>query len=164
MSIAEELVKSLGAHSLKLALAESCTAGLAASMLAEVPGASKALWGSFVCYTPEAKRSMLGIDGRLLRQYGLVSAETARAMALGALEKSGACLSAAITGLAGPEGDGSAIPVGTVWIALAWKGAGENAAAAEYHFTGTRNEVRQQAADAALKKLLAHIDRKGEKR
>jgi PncC family amidohydrolase len=164
MSIAEELVKSLGAHSLKLALAESCTSGLAAAMLAEVPGASKALWGSFVCYTPEAKGSMLGIDGKFLARYGLVSGETARAMALGALEKSGAGLAAAVTGLAGPGGDGGAVPVGTVWIALAWKGAGENAAAGEYHFTGTRNEVRRQAANAVLKKLLAHIDKKGENR
>jgi PncC family amidohydrolase len=137
------------------AFAESCTAGLAAAACAEIPGASQALWGSFVCYTPEAKISMLGLDRQRLAQYGLVSRETACDMAAAALAKSGADMAAAVTGLAGPQGDGSPCPVGTVWIAQALRG-GEDAPlhAKEFHFEGGRNEVRLQAAAALLEELL----------
>jgi nicotinamide-nucleotide amidase len=141
---AQAVVHKLKAHSLKLALSESCTAGLVSSLLAGISGASEVLWGSFVCYTQEAKVSMLGLDNGQLTIHGLVSAETARAMAAGALEKSGADIAAAVTGLAGPLGDGSSVPVGTVWIAAAKKG--EYSTEREFHFTGGRNEVRLKAA------------------
>ncbi|MDR2257578.1 MAG: nicotinamide-nucleotide amidohydrolase family protein, partial [Treponema sp.] len=98
---AENLVKKLYAASWTLVLAESCTAGLASDLIARIPGASRVLWGSFVCYTVEAKISMLGLNRDLIEKYGAVSRETACAMAEGALEKSGAPLAAAVTGLAG---------------------------------------------------------------
>jgi PncC family amidohydrolase len=163
---AERLIHNLRASSRMLALAESCTAGLAADFLARVPGASRVLWGSFVCYTAGAKATMLGLDQERLKRYGLVSRETACDMALGALEKSGASLSAAVTGLAGPEGDGSAVAVGTVWIAVALRtgqdagplnetGASQTLAVREFHFQGSRNEVRLRAVAALLEQLLA---------
>ena len=139
---ARALVHTLKDKKIKLALAESCTAGLISSMLAGTSGASSVLWGSFVCYTKEAKISMLGLDCRALDEYGLVSGETAAAMAAAAVEKSGANLGAAVTGLAGPDGDGSGVPVGTVWIAAT---AGEATMAREFKFKGSRNIVRLRA-------------------
>jgi len=142
------LIQKLKSLSLTLVLAESCTAGLASSLLAGVPGASAVLWGSFVCYTKEAKVSMLGIDRGVLDAHGLVCKETACAMAEGAIRKSGASIAASVTGLAGPEGDGSGVPVGTVWAAAALNGG--TAIASEFHFAGSRNSVRLQAASALL--------------
>lgn len=140
-----------------LALAESCTAGLVADLLARIPGASQTLWGSFVCYTAEAKIAMLGLDPLLLERHGLVSGETARGMALGALEKSGADAAASVTGLAGPDGDGSAVPVGTVWTAAALRGG--PVIARKFHFQGSRGEVRLLAAAAVLEELLGVLQR-----
>jgi PncC family amidohydrolase len=149
---AETLVHELRDRSLTLALSESCTAGLVSSYIAGVPGASAVLWGSFVCYTPQAKVSMLGIDRAHISAHGAVSKETASSMALGALQKSGSSLTAAVTGLAGPEGDGSNVPVGTVWIAAAKKG--EIIKADEYHFTDCREAVRIRCVIAVLETIL----------
>jgi PncC family amidohydrolase len=149
---AASLVQKLKSLSQTLALAESCTAGLVSSLLAGIPGASEVLWGSFVCYTPEAKVSMLGLDRDALASHGLVSGETACAMAAGALQKSGAGIAAAVTGLAGPEGDGSNVPVGTVWVAAMMRNE-ETAMAREFHFSGARNEVRLRAAIAVLESI-----------
>jgi PncC family amidohydrolase len=148
---AEELIGFLTAKSLSIAAAESCTAGLVADELAGIPGASKVFWGSFVCYTAEAKVKMLGINGETLNRYGLVSSETAAAMARGALEKSGADASVSVTGLAGPDGDGSGVPVGTVWIGTALKTG--LVQTAEFHYKGSRNEVREKAALEAIHQI-----------
>jgi PncC family amidohydrolase len=152
IELAAGLIGRLREKSLTLALAESCTAGLASALLACVPGASQALWGSFACYTAQAKAAMLGLDRQKLESQGLVSGETACDMARGALEKSGAGLAAAVTGLAGPDGDGSGLPIGTVWIACAC--GQEPAKAKMYSFSGTREQVRLQAAQAAFLDLL----------
>jgi len=148
---AEALIEKLKTLSFKLALAESCTAGMISSLLANTAGASSVLWGSFVCYTQEAKVSMLGLDDGKLSAYGLVSRETAVSMAEGALQKSGANLAAAVTGLAGPDGDGSNVPVGTVWVAVTAQNGGTTAR--EFHFTGCRNTVRLRAAIAVLESI-----------
>ena len=158
---AEELARRLAARlierRLTLALAESCTAGLVADLLARVSGVSAALWGSWVCYSPEAKQRMLGLERDFLERYGLVSAETAREMALRARELSGASIAAAVTGIAGPAGDGSGLPVGTVWVAVAWQ---EHCQEKGLHFQGTRAEIRIQAAAAVLEELLEVLDKK----
>lgn len=156
---AERLIKLLASGSLYLAAAESCTAGLVADALARIPGASSCFWGSFVSYTPRAKIQMLGVGEDTLNRYGAVSEETARAMALGAIEKSGADVSVSVTGLAGPGGDGSNVPVGTVWIASALRESTMKnkisksmirVHAAEFHFSGSRNIIRGLAAKEAL--------------
>ncbi|MDR2477643.1 MAG: nicotinamide-nucleotide amidohydrolase family protein [Treponema sp.] len=149
---AELLLQDLSARSAVLALAESCTAGLVADILAGFPGASRVFWGSFVCYTAKAKIAMLGLDRERLERYGLVSEDTARSMAFEALRKSGADIAASVTGLAGPDGDGSAVPVGTVWIAVARKDG--DSIEKQFHFTGSRNAVRLRAAAAVLEELL----------
>jgi len=152
---ARHLIESLSRRRLTLALAESCTAGLVADLLAQSSGASAVLWGSFVCYTPEAKDRMLGLSGGFLKEHGLVSRETARAMALNALERSGASLAAAVTGIAGPLSDGSDTPVGTVWTAAAWQG---NCREKELRFQGTRAAIRMQAAAAVVEELLEIVN------
>jgi len=173
---AQKLVQRLTGKSLCMVTAESCTAGLAAEIIAGIPGASACLWGSYVCYARQAKIKMLGIEEKLLAEYGLVSGETARAMALGALEKSGVDAAVSITGLAGPgnggpvsggpeNGEGAdkaltpGIPVGTVWIATALRSkSGITAEAMEFHFSGSRNEVRRQAAETALEQMLIKLE------
>jgi len=139
---------------LNVVLAESCTAGLVSSLLACIPGASGVLWGSFVCYTKDAKVSMLGLNESELDTFGLVSRETACKMAAGALQKSAAGLAVAVTGLAGPTSDGSSVPVGTIWIAAALRDGNVKIEAKDFHFTGSRNEVRLRAAIAVLEEIL----------
>jgi len=142
-------------------MAESCTAGMASDLIACISGASKVFWGGFVCYTPGAKEKMLGIPLTLIEKYGAVSRPVALAMAEGALEKSGADWALSITGLAGPGDDGSGLPVGTVWIGIA--GRDEESPklswseAKNYFFSGSRNDVRKAAAEAALNELLERI-------
>jgi len=153
---AKSVIERLKSLSVKLVLAESCTAGLISGLLANTGGASQVLWGSFVCYTQEAKVQMLGCDNDALNKHGLVSFETACSMAEGALKKSnsnaaGADIAAAVTGLAGPEGDG-VNPVGTVWIALASRG--KKTEAKKLSFSGSRNIVRMSAAATVLEEIL----------
>jgi PncC family amidohydrolase len=149
------LVEKLAAVSLTAAAAESCTAGLVADLIARVPGASKVFWGSFVSYMIEAKALMLGLDQEKLNAYGPVSRETACSMAEAALEKSGAGIAVGTTGLAGPGGDGTAVPVGTVWIATAVRD-GETRAEV-FHFKDSRNNIRSRAAVSAIEALLKRL-------
>jgi PncC family amidohydrolase len=138
--------------SITLALAESCTAGLVSGLLANTAGASAVLWGSFVCYTQEAKVKMLDLNNEALLADGLVSRQTACFMASGALKKSGADFAAAVTGLAGPDGDGR-VPVGTIWVATASRSG--TIKAKEYYFTDVdRNTVRIRAAIAVLELII----------
>jgi PncC family amidohydrolase len=152
---AGELVRRLEGLGKKVAAAESCTAGLAADLIGRIPGASRVFWGSFVTYSVDAKVRMLGIDRALIEKFGAVSRETALAMAGGALEKSGADYALSVTGLAGPGGDGSGLPVGTVWIATA-SAKGESRASV-FRFQGERNEIRRAAAQKAITELLARL-------
>ena len=153
--LAEKLVKDLAGRGKFIALAESCTAGLAADFIARVPGASGIFWGSYVAYTPEAKAAMLGVPAALVKKYGPVSMPVALAMAEGALKKSGAFWAFSVTGLAGPDGDNSSLPIGTVWIGIA--GRDGKSRAKMFLFEGSRNEVREAAAAAALEELLERI-------
>jgi PncC family amidohydrolase len=153
--LAEELVKELLARSKTLTVVESCTGGLFADAVVRIPNASKVFWGAFVTYTVSAKAAMLGVD--TIDRFGAVSRETALAMAKKAVERSDADLSIAITGIAGPDGDGTDVPIGTVWIASARKGeeADTVASAEVFYFLGSRNEVRESAMCKALEKAIA---------
>jgi PncC family amidohydrolase len=154
-----ELVEKARAGGIKLALAESCTGGMAASRITSVPGASEVLWGSFVSYTPSAKTAMLGVSPELLAEQGPVSRECAAAMAAGCLKQSGADVAASVTGLAGPDGDGSGKPVGLVYIGIAQKNG--EPVVTEHHFTGTRQAIREAAAEEALEELWDYLDKNG---
>jgi len=148
----KEFIRLLKISGYTVAAAESCTAGMAAALIAGIPGASRVLWGSFVCYTPEAKFRMLGVGEDVLRQFGAVSRETACAMADGALEKSGADCAFSITGIAGPGTDDSGLPAGTVWIGTVKRGG--KAEAAVFNFSGSRNRIRRKAAEQAFYEIM----------
>jgi PncC family amidohydrolase len=153
-----DVVRLLREKGLTLALAESCTAGLVADSIASIPGASNVFWGSFVTYRVEAKAAMLGIDRTMIERYGVVSGETARMMAEGALEKSGADISVSVTGLAGPDGDGQGVPVGTVWMAAAVRENGGYRVRVElFCYEGNRATVRKAAARDALELVLSVV-------
>lgn len=116
----EVVARRLLAKSVRLALAESCTGGYLAHRLTNVPGISQSLWGGVVAYANDAKAHWLEVPAALLETHGAVSAPVAEAMARGALQRAGADLAVAITGIAGPGGGTPEKPVGTVFIALAW--------------------------------------------
>ena len=118
---AQRLVAGLRRASHTLAAAESCTGGLIAGLVTEVPGASDVLERGFVTYSNAAKVGMLGVDFELVRRYGAVSAEVARAMADGALRNSAATLAVSVTGIAGPGGGSAEKPVGLVHFGFAAK-------------------------------------------
>ena len=153
---AERLIRRASRKGVRIALAESCTAGLVSGALAEVPGASKVLWGSFVTYAAGAKVRMLGIGEDLIARHGEVSREIALAMAEKAREISGADLAVSVTGLAGPGGDGSAVPVGTVWIGLARRDG--EAEARMFRYSVPRNPLRAAAAAEALRLLAEALE------
>jgi PncC family amidohydrolase len=147
--LAAGLVSRLAALGLKLVCAESCTGGLVSGALTSVPGASEVLWGSLVAYSNECKISLLRVPRETIESCGAVSAETAQAMAEGALVLSGADLALAVTGVAGPGGGSPDKPVGLV--CFAWAGAGGARASASRLFSGDRGEVRAQAVEEALR-------------
>ena len=119
---ATALLADLRAKGLKVATAESCTGGLIAGLLTEIPGSSDVVERGFVTYSNEAKAEMLGVGPQLIATHGAVSAEVARAMASGALAHSKADISVAVTGVAGPGGGTAAKPVGLVHFGAARRG------------------------------------------
>jgi nicotinamide-nucleotide amidase len=116
---AEQILAELRSLQLKIATAESCTGGLIAAALTEIPGSSDVFERGFVTYSNEAKQALLGVPGDLIANYGAVSAETARAMAQGALAHAPVDLAVAVTGIAGPGGGSPGKPVGLVHFAAA---------------------------------------------
>jgi nicotinamide-nucleotide amidase len=99
-----------------LATAESCTGGMISAACTDLAGSSAWFERGFVTYSNEAKTELLGVDAALIKQHGAVSEEVARAMASGAVARSRAQVSVAVTGVAGPTGGSAAKPVGTVWF------------------------------------------------
>ena len=138
-------------HGKTLALAESCTGGLLSKRITDVPGASTFYKGGVCAYTEKAKAALLGVPEPLLRDYGAVSEPVARAMAEGALSRLEADLALGVTGLAGPGGDGSDNPVGTVFIALATKEG--QTQCQKFLFGRDRERVRLMSSGHALDML-----------
>ncbi len=145
----------------RIATAESCTGGLIAGLLTEIPGSSDALGRGFVTYSNEAKQEMLGVQAATLAAHGAVSGETAREMAAGALARSGgdASLAVAVTGVAGPGGGSAEKPVGTVWCAVAR--SGEPAVARRWLLPGDRAEIRRETVRRAVAMLHDALRRDG---
>lgn len=141
-----------------LATAESCTGGGIGSALTSVPGSSAVYKGGVICYTNWVKEHILGVDSKLLAEFGAVSAPVAQAMAKGVRKALEADVSLSVTGLAGPAGDDFGNPVGTVFIGCdsSWRSE-----VREYHFDGDRAAVREQAVTAALELVLENLSMKG---
>ncbi len=136
---------------LVIAVAESCTGGLLLERLTDIPGSSEYVSGGIVAYTNELKTTLLGVDPALIERHGAVSEAVAAAMAEGIAERTGAPVSVAITGVAGPGGGSPAKPVGTVVIAVLV--AGKPILVRTHSFPGGRDLVRFQATQAALDTL-----------
>jgi nicotinamide-nucleotide amidase len=147
-TLATALGEALKTRGWMLATAESCTGGWVGQVVTSVPGSSHWYDRGFVTYTNEAKQEMLGVPPGILAAHGAVSEETARAMAEGALRRSRAQLSLAITGVAGPGGGSPEKPVGTV--CFAWVAEGCATRSARRHFDGDRQQIRLQAVVEAL--------------
>jgi nicotinamide-nucleotide amidase len=141
--------EALRARKLKLVTAESCTGGLVAAAITEIPGSSDVLERGFVTYSNAAKQSELRVRPETISAHGAVSAETAEAMALGALERSPADLSVAITGIAGPSGGSTEKPVGLVHFAAARRGGQPRLREVRFGDIG-RSEVRRRSVLVAL--------------
>lgn len=139
-----------------LAVAESCTAGLVAAALTEIPGSSDVFEAGFVTYSNESKLDLLGVSQDVLETFGAVSIAVAWGMAQGALARTRADTAVAITGIAGPEGGTPKKPVGTVVFARALKGADPAEIVADFKEFGDlgRGGVRLQAALCALELLM----------
>jgi nicotinamide-nucleotide amidase len=138
---------------LTIATAESCTGGLVAGALTEIPGSSDVIDRGFVTYSNDAKRAMLGVKASTLDSFGAVSKETATAMAIGALERAGTELAVAITGIAGPGGATPGKPVGLVHFAAAARDGRLTHRECRFGAIG-RSSVRQRSVIEALRMLM----------
>ena len=156
--LAAAVLDACRARHLKVATAESCTGGLVAGALTDVPGSSDVVDRGFVTYSNEAKQQMLGVTSETLRDHGAVSRQTAEAMARGAIANSQAHLAVAITGVAGPGGGSDDKPVGLVHFAAADRGGAITAQEMRYGAVG-RAEIRRQSVLQALTMLKTVAER-----
>lgn len=153
MQEAESIAEFMKRNELVLVTAESCTAGLIASRLAELPGAGKLLECAYVVYSPEAKQRCLGVSAQTIEQYNLTSEAVAREMALGALERSDANVAVSNTGVT--DATDPDIPAGTQCFAWVFRREdGQHEVHSETRrFEGSRNDIREVAADFALQRI-----------
>jgi nicotinamide-nucleotide amidase len=152
---AELLARYRSAHRM-IATAESCTGGLIAGLLTEIPGSSAVVERGFVVYSNAAKEELLGVPASTLERSGAVSEETARAMAEGALKASRAYVAVSVTGIAGPDGGSAAKPVGLVHFAYARRGAATVAREERFGDIG-RDAVRLAAVRVGLDLLAGAL-------
>lgn len=148
----KQIIDLLTERKQTIVTAESCTGGLIAAALTDIPGASAALYGGYITYANSAKSRMIHVQSRLIRDYGAVSNQVARAMADGARNTARADYAVAVTGIAGPDGGSDKKPVGLVYIAV----SSELATVVIEHRFGDlgRDEVRKASVAAALELVL----------
>jgi len=152
MRIEERLKEVLVQRRLTIAVAESCTGGLLASRITDVPGSSEYFRGGIVAYQNDIKERLLRVPARVLETVGAVSAETARAMAHGARKLLSSDIGVGITGIAGPGGGSPEKPVGLVYIAV----EGPNGARCECHkWNGTRHGNKERSVQAAIELVIS---------
>jgi nicotinamide-nucleotide amidase len=154
-SMEESIVRMLTERHLTLATAESCTGGLLANRITDVPGASTVFLEGFVTYSNASKTALLGVPAKLISAHGAVSEQVVRAMAEGVLAKSGATHALATTGIAGPGGGSEEKPVGTVWLALSSKG--EETVSWKQHLPLDRKAFKRAVTQSALDRLRRHL-------
>jgi nicotinamide-nucleotide amidase len=152
LRLAEVVLADARTQKLRIATAESCTGGLIAALLTEIPGSSDAFDRGFVVYSNRAKSDLLGVPGDLIADAGAVSEAVARSMAEGAVENSNAHLAVSVTGVAGPGGGTKLKPIGLVHIAAAREGRSIIHEAHRFGNIG-RSEIRMKAVEAALQLL-----------
>jgi nicotinamide-nucleotide amidase len=153
-SLEEDVVRLLAERGMTIALAESCTGGMIAVRITDVPGASKVFPGSVVAYSNEAKVKLLGVSASTLERYGAVSEETAIEMADGARNAFRADIGVSVTGIAGPAGGSAEKPAGTVCFGFAWPG--KTVSKREF-FPGDRERVRLFSTAYALNRVRMRL-------
>ena len=151
---AKELVELLTEKKMTVTAAESCTGGLIAATIVDVPGASNVLQESYVTYAVSSKEKLLGVSPGTVAVHTVVSAEVAEEMAKGAAKSAGADLAISVTGYAGPDGGEDGTPAGTVFIGVVLFG---QIRVCRYRFEGDRRSVREQAAKAAISMALEDV-------
>ncbi|MBQ1802760.1 MAG: CinA family protein [Lachnobacterium sp.] len=139
----------------KLSTAESCTGGLVAATVVNISGISEFFEEGFITYSSRAKVNRIGVNPKVIDEYGVVSNETAEAMALAVAKTASSDCSISTTGVAGPNGGTREVPVGCICIGCSVKG---KAYSEKVLFNGTRQEIRQQAAVEAIKYLVDKIE------
>jgi nicotinamide-nucleotide amidase len=149
-TLEQVVVDTLVRRGLTLSLAESCTGGLVANRITDIPGSSAAFMVGVVSYANQAKMDFLGVGEQLLINYGAVSEQVARAMAEGVRQRSGTDVALSITGIAGPSGGTPEKPVGLVYMALA---SDMGTVAEQYQFVGSRINIKLSASQFALNML-----------
>jgi nicotinamide-nucleotide amidase len=155
LELARRLLAACETCGLRLVTAESCTGGLIVACLTEIPGSSSVVERGYVTYDNRAKQDLLGVPAETIERVGAVSEEVARAMAEGALERGGADLAIACTGIAGPGGATPSKPVGLVHLAVARRG--RPTLHAREIFKGDRSAIRSASVDAALELALRSL-------
>jgi nicotinamide-nucleotide amidase len=149
------LAKTLLAKGWRLSTADSCTGGLVSASITALAGSSEWFERGYITYSNQAKSEDIDVSQNLIEEYGAVSDQVARAMALGAKQNSGSDIALSITGIAGPTGGSPEKPVGTV--CFAWVLANDQMISETKHFEGDRQQIRQQACDFSLRKLLSLV-------
>ena len=157
MTLEERIVALMREKKITLATAESCTGGMFASRIIDVPGVSEVYKAGFVTYANEAKQNLIGVKEETLVQFGAVSEQTAKEMVLGAMKAAKADVAVATTGIAGPGGGTKEKPVGLVYIAC---GSGGDIEVEKCLFNGNRKEIRQASVEHALGMLYREIVKK----
>jgi len=154
--------EALRAAEATVTTAESCTGGLVGSLLTDVSGSSDYFDRALVAYSYDAKLELLGVARETLDEHGAVSEPVARQMARGARDTAGTTWGVATTGIAGPTGGSDEKPVGTVYVAVAYRGewgTGKSETTVDrYEFDGDRRQVKEQIARRALADLLAAVE------
>jgi nicotinamide-nucleotide amidase len=153
LALAETVLAACRTRGWRVATAESCTGGLVAAALTAIPGASEVVERGFLTYSNKAKIELLGVPRETIAEHGAISAETAAAMARGAVARAGVDLAVSVTGIAGPGGGTPQKPVGLVYIGVASREGG--ARVERRVFAGDRAEIRRAALVAALQMLGA---------
>lgn len=146
--LAQEIGQILIAKKLVLSFAESCTGGLAAATVTNIPGSSAWFDGGIVVYSNQAKQDLLHVSAETLKQYGAVSEQVAAEMASGLLKQGRADIVVSVTGIAGPDGGTQEKPVGTV--CFAWAAKNSSVKTRHFLFSGNRQEIRQKSVQTSL--------------
>ena len=157
LSLGKDVIAAAREKRIRIVTAESCTGGLLAACLTEIPGASAVVDRGFVTYSDTSKMAQLSVDRKTIADFGAVSAETALEMAEGALLASHAEIAVAITGVSGPGGGTADKPVGLVFIALASAKNRDDQPLLKNNFPGDRGAIRLASVEAALRALLKEI-------
>lgn len=158
MRLEEKVVNLLISEGLTITTAESCTGGMIGAALVNVSGVSSVYHQGFITYSNKAKQKELNVKSKTLKKYGAVSKQTARQMAKGAARHAKADVAVAVTGIAGPDGGTDQKPVGTVFIGCYFKGKTK---VKEFHFEGSRSEIRELTVKNALAFVYRQVTKKG---